>query len=171
MSHSKLQSTNPATGEAIWTEAITPVAALDGILHSARMAQRAWAASDLGARITVAQRFADLALGEKDAFARLIANETGKPFWETQTEVATVAAKVGISIKAQTERAGQSADDEGSFTRTLTHRPHGVLAVLGPYNFPAHLPNGHIVPALLAGNAIVFKPSEKTPATAAFMAD
>jgi succinylglutamic semialdehyde dehydrogenase len=51
----------------------------------------------------------------------------------------------------------------------LRHKPHGVLAVLGPYNFPAHLPNGHIVPALLAGNAVVFKPSEKTPATGAFL--
>ena len=45
----------------------------------------------------------------------------------------------------------------------VRHKPHGVLAVLGPYNFPAHLPNGHIVPALIAGNAVVFKPSEKTP--------
>ncbi|MBL4592109.1 MAG: aldehyde dehydrogenase family protein, partial [Phycisphaerales bacterium] len=42
--------------------------------------------------------------------------------------------------------------------------PHGVMAVVGPFNFPAHLPNGHIVPALLMGNTVVFKPSEKTPA-------
>ena len=49
----------------------------------------------------------------------------------------------------------------------LRHKPHGVLAVLGPFNFPAHLPNGHIVPALIAGNAVVFKPSEKTPAVGA----
>ncbi|MFX9740662.1 aldehyde dehydrogenase family protein, partial [Acinetobacter baumannii] len=53
----------------------------------------------------------------------------------------------------------------------LRHKPHGVLAVLGPYNFPAHLPNGHIVPALLAGNAVVFKPSEKTPAVGAYLVD
>ena len=53
----------------------------------------------------------------------------------------------------------------------VRHKPHGVLAVLGPYNFPAHLPNGHIVPALLAGNAVVFKPSEKTPATGAMLVD
>ena len=53
----------------------------------------------------------------------------------------------------------------------VRHKPHGVLAVLGPYNFPAHLPNGHIVPALIAGNAVVFKPSEKTPAVGAFLVD
>jgi len=51
----------------------------------------------------------------------------------------------------------------------VRHKPHGVLGVLGPYNFPAHLPNGHIVPALIAGNAVVFKPSEKTPATGEFL--
>ncbi|MDT9150908.1 aldehyde dehydrogenase family protein, partial [Escherichia coli] len=48
----------------------------------------------------------------------------------------------------------------------LRHKPHGVVAVFGPYNFPGHLPNGHIVPALLAGNAVVFKPSELTPKVA-----
>ena len=53
----------------------------------------------------------------------------------------------------------------------VRHKPHGVLAVLGPFNFPAHLPNGHIVPALIAGNAVVFKPSEKTPATGEFLVD
>jgi succinylglutamic semialdehyde dehydrogenase len=45
----------------------------------------------------------------------------------------------------------------------VRHKPHGVMAVLGPYNFPAHLPNGHIVPALIAGNAVIFKPSGKDP--------
>lgn len=171
MQNSELISHNPATGEAIWSGAITPVADLDAVLDNAKKAQRAWANTPLADRIAVAERFAALALAEKESFARLIAQETGKPFWETQTEVATVAAKVGISVKAQAERAGETAHAETGFTRTLTHRPHGVLAVLGPYNFPAHLPNGHIVPAFLAGNAVVFKPSEKTPATAAFMAD
>src|SRR4029078_13548638 len=51
----------------------------------------------------------------------------------------------------------------------VRHKPHGVLAVLGPYNFPAHLPNGHIVPALITGTAVVFKPSEKTPAAGEFL--
>jgi succinylglutamic semialdehyde dehydrogenase len=171
MSHSELQSINPVTGEIIWAGAITAAGGIDAILQTAKRAQSVWVAANSADRIEVAKRFGELVLLEQDAFARIIANETGKPYWETRTEVATVAAKVAISISAQAERAGQSAHDEGSFTRTLTHRPHGVLAVLGPYNFPAHLPNGHIVPALLAGNAVVFKPSEKTPATAAFMAD
>ncbi len=82
-----------------------------------------------------------------------------------------MAAKVDISITAQAERAGSRTGEVGGVRQVLRHKPHGVLAVLGPYNFPAHLPNGHIVPALLAGNTIVFKPSELTPAVADFMAD
>jgi len=73
--------------------------------------------------------------------------------------------KVDISVAAFSERTGQRRLEAAMGARqSVRHKPHGVMAVLGPYNFPAHLPNGHIVPALLAGNAVVFKPSEKTPA-------
>jgi succinylglutamic semialdehyde dehydrogenase len=98
-------------------------------------------------------------------FADCIARETGKPLWEARNEVESVVNKVDISVKAYADRTSQRRFDGKPGTRNaLRHKPHGVLAVLGPYNFPAHLPNGHIVPALIAGNAIVFKPSEKTPA-------
>ena len=102
---------------------------------------------------------------DMDELAELIARETGKPMWEARTEVEWVANKVDISIKAYADRTSQRLFDGKPGSRNaVRHKPHGVLAVLGPYNFPAHLPNGHIVPALLAGNAVVFKPSEKTPA-------
>ncbi len=84
--------------------------------------------------------------------------------------MASVAAKVAISVAAQAERAGERHGEAGGIRQAVRHKPHGVLAVLGPYNFPAHLPNGHIVPALLAGNAVVFKPSEQAPAVGDFMA-
>ena len=74
-----------------------------------------------------------------------------------------MAAKVDISIAAYHERTGTTTRPAGSATSITRHKPHGVLAVFGPYNFPGHLPNGHIVPALLAGNTVVFKPSELTP--------
>jgi succinylglutamic semialdehyde dehydrogenase len=77
---------------------------------------------------------------------------------------------VEISVRAYAERTGQRKLNSAlQGTAALRHKPHGVLAVLGPYNFPAHLPNGHIVPALIAGNAVVFKPSEKTPAVGEFL--
>ena len=161
-------STDPCTGETLWEGAPGDVAAA---VVRARTAFPGWASSRLDDRIAVAQRFKAVVTERADAFARLIARETGKPFWETRTEVASVAAKVDISITAQAERAGARTGEVGGVRQVLRHKPHGLLAVLGPYNFPAHLPNGHIVPALLAGNAIVFKPSELTPAVADFMAD
>jgi succinylglutamic semialdehyde dehydrogenase len=86
------------------------------------------------------------------------------------TEVGAVINKVEISINAYAERTPQRRLEAALGNKVaVRHKPHGVLAVLGPYNFPAHLPNGHIVPALIAGNAVVFKPSEKTPATGEFL--
>ena len=103
-------------------------------------------------------------------FAELISKETGKPLWEAKTEVGAVVNKVQISIQAYAERTPQRKMEAAMGDRiAVRHKPHGVLAVLGPYNFPAHLPNGHIVPALIAGNAVVFKPSEKTPAVGEFL--
>src|SRR5699024_8018837 len=108
---------------------------------------------------------------EQDKFAELIARETGKPLWEARAEVESVIAKVEISIRAYAERTGQRKLDSAlQGTAALRHKPHGVMVVLGPYNFPAHLPNGHSRPALTAGNAVIFKPSEKAPAVGEFLA-
>ncbi|GGE09937.1 N-succinylglutamate 5-semialdehyde dehydrogenase [Polymorphobacter glacialis] len=163
-----LESQNPATGETIWQGAPGDVPAA---VARARKALPNWALAPLDSRITIARTYKSIVTERAEAFANLIARETGKPLWETRTEVASTAAKVDISITAQAERAGSRTGEVAGVRQVLRHKPHGVLAVLGPYNFPAHLPNGHIVPALLAGNTIVFKPSELTPAVADFMAD
>ena len=76
-----------------------------------------------------------------------------------------VVGKVELSIQAYASRCAEFGQGQ-SRTR---FKPHGVMAVLGPFNFPAHLPNGHIVPALLAGNTVVFKPSESVPTAAQLM--
>ena len=116
------------------------------------------------------RRFANVVRKHADDFAELIARETGKPLWEAHTEVQAVVAKVDISVTAYAERTGQKKLDSAlQGSAALRHKPHGVMAVLGPYNFPAHLPNGHIVPALIAGNTVVFKPSEKTPVVGEFL--
>jgi succinylglutamic semialdehyde dehydrogenase len=107
-----------------------------------------------------------------DKITDLIARETGKPLWEARTEVESVINKIDISIKAYADRTPQRRiEGKPGTTTALRHKPHGVLVVLGPYNFPAHLPNGHIIPALIAGNAVVFKPSEKTPAVGAMLVE
>jgi len=162
-----LVSTNPATGEEIWSGAIGDAAAE---VAAARAAWPAWAAHSVAYRIEALRRFANVVRKREQQFAELISKETGKPLWETKTEVGAVVNKVDISIDAYAERTPQRKLDAALGNRVaVRHKPHGVLAVLGPYNFPAHLPNGHIVPALIAGNAVVFKPSEKTPATGEFL--
>jgi len=164
-----LVSTNPATGEEIWSGATGDAAAE---VAAARAAWPAWAAHSVAYRIEALRRFANVVRKREQQFAELISKETGKPLWETKTEVGAVVNKVEISIDAYAERTPQRKLDAALGNRVaVRHKPHGVLAVLGPYNFPAHLPNGHIVPALIAGNAIVFKPSEKTPASGAMLVD
>lgn len=162
-------SHEPATGAELWRGAIGDA---DAEVAAARGGWAAWAALPLTVRVETMRRFANVVRQRHEAFADTIARETGKPLWEARTEVDTVIAKVDISVTAYADRTAQRRLDAPMGSRmALRHKPHGVLAVLGPYNFPAHLPNGHIVPALLAGNAIVFKPSEKTPASGAFLID
>ena len=162
MSDTTIISTEPATGKEVWSGEPGNV---DEAVDRARRAWPQWAAQPLANRIELMRRFANEVLKVQDEFAELIARETGKPLWEARTEVEAVQNKVEISVRAYAERTGQRKLDSAlQGTAALRHKPHGVMAVLGPYNFPAHLPNGHIVPALIAGNAVIFKPSEKTPA-------
>ena len=162
-----LISTDPATGEQFWSGEIGDA---DAEVAAARAAWPAWAAQPLAYRIETLRRFANVVRKKEAEFAELIARETGKPLWEARTEVGAVVNKVEISIAAYAERTAQRRLEAAMGNKiAVRHKPHGVLAVLGPYNFPAHLPNGHIVPALIAGNAVVFKPSEKTPATGEFL--
>ena len=166
---SNLLSYEPATGALLWEGAIGDA---DVEVAAARASWASWAAQPLTNRIETLRRFANVVRARAEPFADLIARETGKPLWEARTEVETVIAKVDISVSAYADRTPQRRlDSQMAGRMALRHKPHGVLAVLGPYNFHAHLPNGHIVPALLAGNAVVFKPSEKTPATGAFLVD
>jgi succinylglutamic semialdehyde dehydrogenase len=162
-----LTSTEPATGETLWTGETGDV---DAEVARARHAWSGWAARPVSVRIETLRRFANAVRAKKDEFGDLIARETGKPLWEAATEVDSVVNKVDISATAYSERTAQRRFEGALGARVaVRHKPHGVLAVLGPYNFPAHLPNGHIVPALLAGNAVLFKPSEKTPASGEFL--
>ena len=167
MSTSEIISYEQATGAELWR---SPVGDVGQTVDRARRAWPAWAAQPLANRIELCRRFANEVRKQADKFAELIARETGKPLWEAHTEVETVIKKVDISVTAYAERTGQKKLDSAlQGTAAVRHKPHGVMAVLGPYNFPAHLPNGHIVPALIAGNVVIFKPSEKTPAVGEFL--
>lgn len=164
-----LISTEPATGATLWTGTSGDA---DAAVDRAREAWPGWASMAVVKRIEIIRRYANRIRTQGDELAELISRETGKPIWESRTEVDSVVKKIDISVKAFAERTPQrQLPSQPNMRAALRHKPHGVLAVLGPYNFPAHLPNGHIVPALIAGNTIVFKPSEKTPAVGQYLVD
>lgn len=165
-----IRSIDPATGEVVWEGASASAEDVSVALLRARKAFPGWAALPVEARIEAVQRFKAALEACKEAIAETISRETGKPRWESLGELASMIGKVDISIAAQAERASEKHNPMPFGEAVLRHRPHGVMAVLGPFNFPGHLPNGHIAPALLAGNTVVFKPSEMTPATGEAMA-
>ena len=138
---------------------------------SALKAFRPWADAPLEQRIAAVRRYRGVLEARSADYAADLSRETGKPLWETRAELGSMIAKVEVSIAAQAERAGGREATTGFGRAVLRHRPHGVMAVLGPFNFPGHLPNGHIVPALLAGDTVVFKPSEETPLAGRRMAE
>ncbi|MDR7114387.1 succinylglutamate-semialdehyde dehydrogenase [Caulobacter sp. BE254] len=156
-------SVDPATGEVIWRQTTAGPADVAAAVAAARKAFPAWADMPREERIAVLRRYKDVLVARTATFAEALSRETGKALWETKAELGSMAGKVDASIKAYDERTGEHASDMAFGRAVLRHRPHGVMAVLGPFNFPGHLPNGHIVPALLAGDTVVFKPSEETP--------
>ncbi|MEW7847986.1 succinylglutamate-semialdehyde dehydrogenase [Massilia aurea] len=162
----ELATIDPSTGRQTWTSNASTADDVARAAQAAHASFEAWALTSLAERVAIATRFRDLLKENAESLAATIAEEVGKPLWEARTEVATMANKIDISVQAHDARTGESAAKIADGTAVLRHRPHGVFAVYGPYNFPGHLPNGHIVPALIAGNTLVFKPSEYAPRTA-----
>ncbi len=162
-------SYEPATGAELWRGKSGET---DREIAAAREAWPKWAAASLNDRMSAIRSFASRVRSETEKFADLIARETGKPLWEARLEVEAVAACVDLSIRAYADRTSQRRiEGKVGARNALRHKPHGILAVIGPYNAPAQLPNAHIIPALIAGNAVIFKPSEKAPAVGQFLVD
>lgn len=164
-----VQSTNPANGEVIWQGKSATAEQVDAAVMAARAAQFDWFMLGYEKRLAIVEAYRSELEANKAEIAEVIAQETGKPQWETATEVGAMIGKIGLSAKAHDKRTGTETNEIAAGRAVLRHKPHGVVAVFGPYNFPGHLPNGHIVPALLAGNTVVFKPSELTPKVAETM--
>ena len=162
----EVTSLNPARNEVIWQGKTASPAQVSAAVSSARTAFESWANITIEERVAIVTAFAEQLTTNKEDLAKTIALETGKPLWETRTEVGAMVGKVNISLNAYKERTGTVENPMPGAKAFIRHKPHGVVAVFGPYNFPGHLPNGHIVPALIAGNTVVFKPSELTPMVA-----
>lgn len=167
----EFNSIDPATQDVIWQGVGASAGQVDAAFRAARAAFESWSETPFETRRDLVLRFKEIALANKDKLAELIARETGKVLWDSSGEAGVIGGKVDISLKAYEDRTGVSNTDTAFGRAALRHRPHGVMAVLGPYNFPAHLPNGQIIPALIAGNTIVYKPSEQCPAVGELMCE
>jgi succinylglutamic semialdehyde dehydrogenase len=161
-----IKSIDPAKKNIIWQAKSASQEQVNSAVKAARSAFVSWSNLRFDERLVFVKKFAELLAQNKQALALSIAQETGKPLWETATEVGAMIGKIALSEKAYHERTGTVENAMPLGKAFIRHKPHGVVAVFGPYNFPGHLPNGHIVPALLAGNTIVFKPSDLTPLVA-----
>ncbi|WP_417464760.1 succinylglutamate-semialdehyde dehydrogenase [Kordiimonas sp.] len=165
----EFQSFDPSSGKAIWQGREASPTQVEAAVEAAHAAFDGWALTPFDERVAIVRAYGKLVADRKAELAKLIAQDAGKTLWDATGEATAMANKIEISLTAYAERTGFKEAVNGAIRSKLSHRPHGVMAVFGPYNFPGHLPNGHIVPALIAGNTVVFKPSEITPAVAELM--
>lgn len=152
---------NPARTSELVFRCQTSLAHVDEAVEAARAAQPAWDRLGFEARRDALERFAAELEARAEEIARTIALEVGKPLWEARGEARALPAKIRIMSGEGAEHTAPTRPE--GLDGEVRHRPLGVLAVLGPFNFPLHLPNGHVAPALLTGNAVVIKPSEAAP--------
>ena len=138
---------------------------IDRAVEAAQKAYLPWAALPVDERKKYLMRVKEIFIQHEAEIAEAIARDTGKPLWDSTTEAKALVGKIDITLNesmklVQEERITNALPQVDGVIR---HRSRGVMAVIGPFNFPAHLPNGHIIPALATGNTVVYKPSEQTP--------
>lgn len=166
---SGLASTSPADPSRTIHACQPNIDHVEQAVRAARAAAPGWARTSQEQRFAILRKFAAICKSREADLAQLISDETGKVLWDSKAEAQLLPAKVEITLdQSATSGLARVAGFETPISPTrkgiCSFRPHGVMAVLGPFNFPAHLPNGHIVPALAMGNTIILKPSDKTPA-------
>ncbi|MCX5659545.1 MAG: succinylglutamate-semialdehyde dehydrogenase [Planctomycetota bacterium] len=165
-------SVDPTTGRSVWEGRATDARDVDEAVAAALAAAEAWASTPLERRADLLRAMTDRLRARRDELALMISREVGKPRWDALSEVDAMVGKAAIAIEAHAQRCATIRPAPGpvggasDILAEAVFRPHGVAAVFGPFNFPGHLPHGHIAPALLAGNTVVFKPSERAPGVA-----
>ena len=124
-----------------------------------------WRKTTLAHRKAILTKYKELLATNSDLIAETISKEHGKPLWDSKSEVGAMVGKIDVTFESYDDRLNALRSVHADMSIQARFKPFGVFAVIGPFNFPGHLPNGHIVPLLLAGNSVVFKPSSLTPET------
>lgn len=164
-------SLSPLDGSPVWTGEESLPAEIDAVMQTAAERFDAWRTKSLERRIDVIRNYAAVLQRRHQEASALLTREVGKLSWEADAEVRSSIAKADLAIRAQQSRTAEVSLDAGDVERLVRYRPLGATLVLGPFNFPLHLPGGQIIPALLAGNTVVFKPSEKATAIGELMVE
>ena len=158
-----LLSHDPATGDVVGEVPITPVEDIPAIVARARAAQPGWEALGLQGRADVLRRAADVFRERAQAHGELITREMGKPLKEGVGEAKSLGAGLGHELDEIVGALSPETVEDGRLRSTVHHDPLGVCGAITPWNFPMSMPAWMVLPALAAGNTVVFKPSEETP--------
>lgn len=170
MEQDRLESRNPLTGEVVGSVPRTPVAEIAVKVARSRQVQPGWAALGFEERKAILAKAADKIRERAQDIARTLTLEMGKPLREATFEVLGASQLAGELDEIGEALAPEVLSDERARS-TIYRDPYGVAAVITPWNFPFSMPHWLILPALAAGNTVVFKPSEETPLTGQAYAD
>jgi succinate-semialdehyde dehydrogenase/glutarate-semialdehyde dehydrogenase len=173
----EIESINPATGEVIARFEATSTIDIPGIVARAREAQAEWAKRPLEARCARLRRLRDALYARRRELAELVMRETGKPLVESlfaDVLVSLDAAAYYASRAPRLLRPEQVRHHNLAVkakTGRLHYEPFGVIGIISPWNYPLAIPLGEMIPAVAAGNAVVWKPSELTPSCGALVGE
>ena len=160
----EFNSYSPVDDSLLWTGNYSEEKDVEYAVKCAKEAFNTWSLLDIEERIKYLTRFKEIVESNKEELAECISKEVGKPYWEALIEVGGVIGKLDPCIEAYNLRNKEIVKEQNDGSTCITRfKPHGVVGVIGPYNLPAHMPNIHVMAALIAGNTVVLKPSEKTP--------
>lgn len=161
-----LASVNPATGEVVGEVPITAPEEVSAVLARARRAFPEWRSLTPDARAARLVEAGEALLARAEEMGRLLSQEMGKPLPEAVGEVLGCAKGMPHVVAEIAEALRPESREDGRTVSTIHRDPFGVCAVITPWNFPVGMPHWLVVPALVAGNTVVLKPSEKTPLVA-----
>jgi acyl-CoA reductase-like NAD-dependent aldehyde dehydrogenase len=152
---------NPATGAVVAEPVADDAASVAAKAQAARAAQPAWAATPLRERLATIERFRAALVAELETLAATLTSEVGKPITQSRNELNGLLPRIDFFL-AQTESAiaDEPVFDEGGMRERIGHVPLGVVANISAWNYPYFVGCNVIVPALLTGNAVLYKPSE-----------
>ncbi|MGR3363717.1 MAG: aldehyde dehydrogenase family protein, partial [Maritimibacter harenae] len=157
---------NPATGELQGKVALSSAAELDEAVAKAAEAQKAWAATNPQRRARVMMKFAELINRDMDKLAEAVSREHGKTLPDGRGDVQRGLEVIEVCMGAPNMLKGEFMDSGGPGIDLYSMRqPLGVVAGITPFNFPAMIPLWKMGPALVSGNAMILKPSERCPTT------